>query len=1164
MTSHGGDEGQKPNKKHNMSKKKIEKKKKRLQTSNLDGGDKAEAAAKEKAAQIQRNRKGMGVKSVKKMQKQFTRTQDIQTKRHKMPVIDRNAVSVEAPPVVVAVVGAPKVGKTTLIKCLLRKFTSLKLVSIKGPVTVVVNKKTKLTIIECNNDICSMIDVAKVADLVLLLIDASFGFEMETFEFLSVCHVHGMPRIIGILTHIDVMRQNKSLKNNKKMLKKRFWEEVYEGAKLFYFTKFVNGEYLKREVHNLARFVTVMKFNRPITWRNTHSYLLADRMEDMTRAERIRENPKCDRTVCLYGYARGSPVQPHQDIHIPGCGDFKMSDVSFLPDPCPLPQVIKKRVLNQKEHLVYSPFSGVGGIVYDKDAVYIELGGSHSHRQLNPDELSSEEARNRSFRFKELMGEKETLEEKLKKSQLALFDNSKPVESQDFEAVNENSEEGESDEDEDDIEDSGNESENSEMDDGSENDSQDLNRADSNVPGSDGRIRRRLIETNEAEAGNWNSEDGSDDHEDNELQNSESENDDEYEDMPAEGTPREEKASQSDDGSSSDNSIDDDGALNWKRNLKQLASEKYIDRVKRSGRLRQIIYAEAVDHPKESEGDDDSNVVGSLFTIRNAIDDASGVNAVDVTLPSSGQQKRKKILSWLHKSRKSSIRNCFITGDFGKEDAEKLLAADDAAHAADIEDLEKLSEDENDGDETKEDNEKEDDNIISGETQAEIRKRNYEKKKKQMRKVTDSEGREQDTYFEELKSEVSAQQVLNREEFDNLDPKMRVQFEGYRAGMYLRIELKGMPCEFVENFDPNFPVVVGGLGPSENTVGYLNLRIRKHKWHRKILKSNDPVVVSIGWRRYQTLSTYSMQDDNMRNRFLKYTPEYLHCQSTIFGPIVPQGTGCLMVNNIDRATPHFRITATGSVLDLDKSTNIVKKLKLIGHCHTIKRKTAFVTGMFNSEIEVSKFVGANIRTVSGIKGQIKKPLKEPEGAFRATFADKILKSDVIFLRSWYPVDLPQLYLPVFNLLNSSGNREQFDYGMKKTGQVRYERGLTVPSNPDSVYHNLPERLPVKHRPLDLSANLQKSLPFHVKPKFMTQPKQKKLVVKEPRERKMAALLNEIRGVHADRKREHEKQKEAKLALRKKQLERIEQRKEQRNKELRKKLYRTMGRGSAPS
>jgi hypothetical protein len=62
-----------------------------------------------------------------------------------------------------------------------------------------------------------------------------------------------------------------------------------------------------------------------------------------------------------------------------GCGDLKIHDISHLPDPCPLPDKLKKRSLVEKERLIYAPFSGVGGIVYDKDAVYVELGGSHSH-----------------------------------------------------------------------------------------------------------------------------------------------------------------------------------------------------------------------------------------------------------------------------------------------------------------------------------------------------------------------------------------------------------------------------------------------------------------------------------------------------------------------------------------------------------------------------------------------------------------------------------------------------------------------------------------------------------------------------------------------------------------------------------------------------------------
>ena len=63
---------------------------------------------------------------------------------------------------------------------------------------------------------------------VLLLIDASFGFEMEIFEFLNVCQVHGFPKIMGVLTHLDLLKNNKALKKTKKKLKTRFWTEVYQ------------------------------------------------------------------------------------------------------------------------------------------------------------------------------------------------------------------------------------------------------------------------------------------------------------------------------------------------------------------------------------------------------------------------------------------------------------------------------------------------------------------------------------------------------------------------------------------------------------------------------------------------------------------------------------------------------------------------------------------------------------------------------------------------------------------------------------------------------------------------------------------------------------------------------------------------------------------------
>ena len=60
----------------------------------------------------------------------------------------------------------------------MKRYTKQTLSDIKGTVTVVSGKKRRLTFIECNNDLNSMIDIGKVADLVLLMIDGSYGFEM--------------------------------------------------------------------------------------------------------------------------------------------------------------------------------------------------------------------------------------------------------------------------------------------------------------------------------------------------------------------------------------------------------------------------------------------------------------------------------------------------------------------------------------------------------------------------------------------------------------------------------------------------------------------------------------------------------------------------------------------------------------------------------------------------------------------------------------------------------------------------------------------------------------------------------------------------------------------------------------------------------------------------
>ncbi|KAM9909189.1 hypothetical protein OXX69_005655, partial [Metschnikowia pulcherrima] len=305
------------------------------------GGDGKRTTAKKKLHQQGHNAKAFAVSAPRKLERMARRTHDVNEKKLHVPMVDRTPDD-DPPPVIVAVVGPPGTGKTTLIKSLVKRLTKSTLTEVKGPITVVSGKRRRLTFLEVKNDLNSMIDAAKIADLVLMLVDGNFGLEMETMEFLNVAQHHGMPRVLGVATHLDLFKSQSTLRTSKKRLKHRFWTEVYQGAKLFYLSGVINGRYPDREILNLCRFMSVMKF-RPLKWRNEHPYLLADRVTDLTHPQLIAENAKCDRKVAFYGYLHGTPL-PSQDarVHIAGVGDYTVHSVEKLPDPCPTPYYEQK------------------------------------------------------------------------------------------------------------------------------------------------------------------------------------------------------------------------------------------------------------------------------------------------------------------------------------------------------------------------------------------------------------------------------------------------------------------------------------------------------------------------------------------------------------------------------------------------------------------------------------------------------------------------------------------------------------------------------------------------------------------------------------------------------------------------------------------------------
>ena len=119
--------------------------------------------------------------------------------------------------------------------------------------------------------------------------------------------------------------------------------------------------------------------------------------------------------------------------------------------------------------------------------------------------------------------------------------------------------------------------------------------------------------------------------------------------------------------------------------------------------------------------------------------------------------------------------------------------------------------------------------------------------------------------------------------------------------------LERVPCELVRHFEPRFPLIVGGLQPGEETLGVTLCRLKKHRWHKRVLKSSDALVFSVGWRRFQSLPLYCTKDANLRLRHIKYTPEHMHCLAAYYAPQCPPVRGSCATSR--RKT--FRISATG-------------------------------------------------------------------------------------------------------------------------------------------------------------------------------------------------------------------------------------------------------------
>lgn len=772
-------------------------------------------------------------------------------------------------PYVVVVQGPRQSGKTTLIKSLAKHYTKQRLTEVHGPVIVRANRKLRLCFYECPTDVNAMIDLGKAADLVLLLIDASVGFELETFEYLTILQNHGMPCVMGVLTHLDQFKENKVIRKAKKAMKKRFWSEVYDGAKLFYLSGLKHDLYASMDIHNLARFLSVLKWKAP-EWRAKHSFMLADRFEYRRESQ----------LASLYGYIRGSSCT-ERSFTVPGIGELTLEDIEELPDPVPVLELEEKkthRTLKQKERILYAPSSSVGNLKYDHNTGYLNLPDQyvmHSNREVEAMTPGQKLVRalqdNKAELMQRLTDDIDILPEVKLKTQ---GKHEEPV-------------------------------------------------------------RVTVHDLKEAA-----------------------------------------------------------------QKFEAVVQQEYLVDDTLATDLMTLVYGRKMQTGRDVMETD----AFDIWRVRTKPRFSSAEGFVRI------------------------IKSRFMAGTAPDE----------------VEELEE-------------------------------------------------------------EKEEAPQAIVHA---------------GVQPGKYVRLNLKGLSEDLFNKLSADLPILACGLQVNEQRLGFLKVRFLKHRWRAQVLKSKDPLVISLSWHRFQSLPLYCTEDvGSNRLRLVKYTPKHSHCIAVFYGPLVAVNTPFLAIQHLD--AQQFRISASGIVLELDFNFPIMKKLKLVGEPFKIFKNTAFIKGMFNSDLEVTRFEGAKIKTVSGIRGMIKRPLTGaagPPGSYRATFEDKIVNSDIVFLRSYYALQLEPYYNPIFDY--------QQQRLLKTTAQIRAARGLSAPDQQDSEYHEI-VRTEKDWAPIRTPRKLEAELPFKSKPKRelpMERDPNEVKTLQSDRDTQIANFLRRL-GTVKNQRLEHEKVKQ---------------------------------------
>ncbi|KAL0341101.1 UNVERIFIED_CONTAM: Pre-rRNA-processing protein T [Sesamum radiatum] len=192
--------------------------------------------------------------------------------------------------------------------------------------------KLRATVLKApHGDLLTCMEMAKVADLIAFVASPNSLDEadqenhfIDSFgsQCLSVFRTLGLPSTVVLIRDLpDDMKRKQELK---KMCTSMLASEFPEDCKFYPADK-------KDELHKFMWLFKEQRLTVP-HWRNQRAYIMAQKV-DMVADENCSLGK---RTLVLTGYVRAHGLSLNQLVHVAGAGDFPLSKIELLKDPCTL------------------------------------------------------------------------------------------------------------------------------------------------------------------------------------------------------------------------------------------------------------------------------------------------------------------------------------------------------------------------------------------------------------------------------------------------------------------------------------------------------------------------------------------------------------------------------------------------------------------------------------------------------------------------------------------------------------------------------------------------------------------------------------------------------------------------------------------------------------